>query len=219
MSQTTNRVDCPICGRSFSAAFVNEHVNMCLNTTQPSAGGQNGVVSGNKSPRGDASFPDKSPGTSGKRRASSGNTALAGSSQTTSALNILKRSSSNLAGKSNTNPPLKRLKSDEMTNTSISPENKRKYHSALFTSGAKEPVSSQNSNSFFPDRKSKESRKAQKSKTSQFIPLAEKMRPKTLSEYVGQSQVLGNNSLLRTLLEANEIPSMIFWGPPGCGKV
>lgn len=216
----TNHVDCPICGRSFSAAFVNEHVNKCLNTTQPSlatsAGGQNGVDLGNKSPTGDASFADKSPGTSGKRRASSGNAVLAGSPKTTSALNILKRSStSNLAGK----PPLKRQKSDETTNTSKSPENKRKDHNAIFTSGAKETVSSQNSNSFSPYRKSKDSRKAQKSKTSQFTPLAERMRPKTLSEYVGQSQVLGNKSLLRTLLEANEIPSMILWGPPGCGKV
>lgn len=51
------------------------------------------------------------------------------------------------------------------------------------------------------------------------MPLAERMRPKTLAEYVGQSQVLGQNSLLRTLLEAEEIPSMILWGPPGCGKV
>ena len=227
MSQSTNRVDCPICGRSFSAAFVNEHVNKCLNTTEPtlatSAGGQIEVDSGknnsNKSPTGDASFQDRSPGSFSKRRASNGKAGLAGSSQTTSALNILKRTSSNLAGKSNTNPPLKKLKSRETTATSKSPENKKADHSSLFTSGSKEPVSSQHSNSYFPDMKRKDNRKAQKSKTNQFTPLAEKMRPKTLSEYVGQSQVLGNNSLLRTLLEANEISSMIFWGPPGCGKV
>lgn len=124
-----------------------------------------------------------------------------------------------MAGKSSTNPPLKKLKSQETTNTYKSPENKKTDHNALFTSGAQESVLSQHSNSYFPDKKSKDNRKAQKSNTSQFTPLAERMRPKTLSEYVGQSQVLGNNSLLRTLLEANEIPSMIFWGPPGCGKV
>ena len=226
MSQTSNRVDCPICGRSFSAAFVNEHVNKCLNTTEPSlatsAGGQIEVDSGNKSPAiGDDSFPDRSPVTLSKRRTSNGKAGLAGSPQlqTTSALNILKRSSSNLAGKSNSNPPLKKLKSQETTATSKSPENRKADHNPLFTSGSKKPVSSQNSNSYFPDRKSKDSRKTQKSKASQFTPLAERMRPKTLSDYVGQTQVLGNNSLLRTLLEANEIPSMIFWGPPGCGKV
>ena len=215
MSQATNRVDCPICGRSFSAAFVNEHVNKCLNTTQQSLATSTGVQievdSGHKSPTGDACLPDKSPGTLSKRRASNGNTGLAGSPQTTSALNILKRSSSNLAGKSISNPPLKKLKTQETTATSKSPENKKTDH--------KGPVSSLHSHSYFPDTKSKDSRKAQKSKANQFTPLAERMRPKTLSEYVGQSQVLGNNSLLRTLLEANEIPSMIFWGPPGCGKV
>lgn len=175
---------------------------------------EDGVLSGKKSPTGNASFPDKCTGTFGKRGASSGNALLPKSPQTTNALNMLKRSSSNLAGKLNTNPPLKKLKSQETT-----PENKRTDNNAPFTSGAKESVSCQSSNSYFPDKKSKDGKKGQKSKTSQFTPLAERMRPKTLSEYVGQSQVLGNNSLLRTLLVANEIPSMILWGPPGCGKV
>ncbi|EDO40507.1 predicted protein [Nematostella vectensis] len=44
------------------------------------------------------------------------------------------------------------------------------------------------------------------------------MRPTSLEDYVGQEQVLGNSCLLRTLLEANEVPSMVLWGPPGCGK-
>lgn len=219
MSQSTNRVDCPICGRTFSAAFVNEHVNKCLNSSQPSEANEDGVFPGNKSPPGIASFADKSTGPFSKRRASSGSGLLPESPKATNALNILKRSSSNLAGKSNTNPPLKKLKSQETTTNSKSPENKRADNSALFSSGTKEPVSFQSSNFNFPDKKTKDSKKGQKSKTSQFTPLAERMRPKTLSEYVGQSQVLGNNSLLRTLLEANEIPSMIFWGPPGCGKV
>nr|XP_033790745.1 ATPase WRNIP1 [Geotrypetes seraphini] len=49
-------------------------------------------------------------------------------------------------------------------------------------------------------------------------PLADKMRPCGLGDYVGQSKVLGENTLLRTLLHAHEIPSVILWGPPGCGK-
>lgn len=50
-------------------------------------------------------------------------------------------------------------------------------------------------------------------------PLAEQMRPSCIAEYVGQEQVLGKEKLLRTLVEAHRIPSMILWGPPGCGKV
>eukprot|EP00061_Rhincodon_typus_P006797 g27810.t1 len=50
-------------------------------------------------------------------------------------------------------------------------------------------------------------------------PLAEIMRPSILAELIGQNKVLGENTLLRTLLESHEIPSIILWGPPGCGKV
>ncbi|XP_036452047.1 ATPase WRNIP1 [Colossoma macropomum] len=49
-------------------------------------------------------------------------------------------------------------------------------------------------------------------------PLAEKLRPTTLEEYFGQNKVVGEQTLLRSLLQSQEIPSLIFWGPPGCGK-
>lgn len=49
-------------------------------------------------------------------------------------------------------------------------------------------------------------------------PLAERMRPKTLDELVGQQQLTGNGSILRTAIENGKVPSMIFWGPPGSGK-
>ncbi|KAK3567172.1 hypothetical protein QTP86_011397 [Hemibagrus guttatus] len=49
-------------------------------------------------------------------------------------------------------------------------------------------------------------------------PLAEKMRPSTLEEYFGQNKVLGEQTLLRALLQSQEVPSLILWGPPGCGK-
>ena len=50
-------------------------------------------------------------------------------------------------------------------------------------------------------------------------PLAELMRPATISDYVGQESVIGKNAILRTILESGNVPSLIFWGPPGCGKV
>ena len=49
-------------------------------------------------------------------------------------------------------------------------------------------------------------------------PLAERMRPTSLSEFVGQEQLLGPGKLLRRALEAKELPSLILWGPPGTGK-
>ena len=50
------------------------------------------------------------------------------------------------------------------------------------------------------------------------IPLAERMRPKSLEGYIGQTHILGKNSGLRRAIESGNVPSMIFWGPPGIGK-
>jgi putative ATPase len=49
-------------------------------------------------------------------------------------------------------------------------------------------------------------------------PLADKIRPKKLSEFIGQEGLVGEGGVLRKLIESDEIPSMIFWGPPGSGK-
>ena len=49
-------------------------------------------------------------------------------------------------------------------------------------------------------------------------PLAERMRPKTLEDLVGQEHLTGKGSILRTAIEHGKIPSMILWGPPGTGK-
>ncbi|MFA5853995.1 MAG: replication-associated recombination protein A [Patescibacteria group bacterium] len=59
--------------------------------------------------------------------------------------------------------------------------------------------------------------KAEKTKESQ-APLAELMRPRTLDDLIGQEELVGEDSPLRTLLELDAVPSMIFWGPPGVGK-
>ena len=50
------------------------------------------------------------------------------------------------------------------------------------------------------------------------MPLAERLRPKNLEEYIGQEHILGKGKPLRKALEANLVPSMILWGPPGVGK-
>ncbi len=49
-------------------------------------------------------------------------------------------------------------------------------------------------------------------------PLAARLRPQTLEEFVGQRHLLGPGKVLRRLIESDNIPSMIFWGPPGVGK-
>ncbi|MDD3475123.1 MAG: replication-associated recombination protein A [Candidatus Dojkabacteria bacterium] len=51
-----------------------------------------------------------------------------------------------------------------------------------------------------------------------YEPLASKYRPKTLEEFVGQKHLVGENGPIRKFLDSGNIPSMIFWGPPGTGK-
>lgn len=49
-------------------------------------------------------------------------------------------------------------------------------------------------------------------------PLAERMRPKTLDEYVGQKHLVGSGAILRKMIDAGRVPSFLLWGPPGVGK-
>ena len=53
---------------------------------------------------------------------------------------------------------------------------------------------------------------------SEQAPLADRMRPRTLSEFVGQEHILGEGRLLRRAIEADRISSLLFYGPPGTGK-
>ncbi len=50
------------------------------------------------------------------------------------------------------------------------------------------------------------------------VPLADRMRPESLKEFLGQEDVVGKEKLLRQAIMADKLPSMIFWGPPGSGK-
>lgn len=50
------------------------------------------------------------------------------------------------------------------------------------------------------------------------LPLAERMRPKTLDEYIGQKHLVGEGAILRKMIESGNIASFILWGPPGVGK-
>ena len=58
----------------------------------------------------------------------------------------------------------------------------------------------------------------QKENNADHRPLADRMRPRTLDEYVGQPHLIGEGSLLRRAVQEDQLFSMIFWGPPGSGK-
>ena len=60
--------------------------------------------------------------------------------------------------------------------------------------------------------------KAAEDNTAANAPLAERMRPRSLSELVGQEHLLGEGKVLRLAIERDQVPSLILWGPPGTGK-
>ena len=49
-------------------------------------------------------------------------------------------------------------------------------------------------------------------------PLAERLRPKNLDEYIGQEHLVGSGAVLRRMIDGGKISSFILWGPPGVGK-
>lgn len=49
-------------------------------------------------------------------------------------------------------------------------------------------------------------------------PLAERMRPRTLEQYIGQKHLVGKGAVLRNMIEARRVSSFLLWGPPGVGK-
>jgi len=61
-------------------------------------------------------------------------------------------------------------------------------------------------------------RRAGAERAAREAPLAARMRPRTLDEFVGQEHLLGPGRALRRAIEADQVPSMVLWGPPGCGK-
>ena len=50
------------------------------------------------------------------------------------------------------------------------------------------------------------------------IPLAERLRPKNLEDYIGQSHLVGKQTVFRQAMDSGVLPSVILWGPPGVGK-
>ena len=54
--------------------------------------------------------------------------------------------------------------------------------------------------------------------TDSLPPLAERMRPVVLNEFVGQKHLISSDSLLSRAIKSDKLGSCIFWGPPGCGK-
>src|SRR3989442_6273073 len=59
---------------------------------------------------------------------------------------------------------------------------------------------------------------AARTRAARHAPLAARMRPRSLEEFVGQEHLVGEGRVLRRAIDADELPSMVFWGPPRSGQ-
>ncbi|XP_031555770.1 ATPase WRNIP1-like [Actinia tenebrosa] len=216
MSQSSV-AECPICAKSYPMSSINQHVEDCLTTSETSGKDprENATISTQIETQKKADVRKSSFFSPGKKSKDLETNSQAKTIEKCSP-KLQKRDLSNMAGKSDTSPPGKRTKLESKNSSSTffqkTKENKNILSGNLPIHKKMRVIDIPKSLTEPPSKLRRESA------MDDFVPLAEKMRPCSLHDYVGQSKILGNGSLLRSLLEANEVPSMILWGPPGCGK-
>ncbi|KAI5104716.1 ATPase WRNIP1, partial [Silurus meridionalis] len=194
-----DEVKCPVCAGDFNCSEINSHLDICLDQSRKSEDElQSSAVPPAKKSR-VSSEANSSPGAVGfgTRGAEVKPTRSAGA-----VFSMFNNNKSFLSSKQSAN--------EGMTRATWSPSNAQ--------DSATHPGSGSGSGSGTRMQSDEPETLNQKLLNSD-KPLAEKMRPNTLEEYFGQNKVLGEHTLLRGLLESQEIPSLILWGPPGCGKV
>uniref|UniRef100_A0AAY5L273 UBZ4-type domain-containing protein n=1 Tax=Esox lucius TaxID=8010 RepID=A0AAY5L273_ESOLU len=198
-------VQCPVCSKDFVASEINAHLDTCLlnNDTFPTSTSneENGPPLKKSRMSQDTSVPKTPP------------------VNKTESFNAIKGTpSSPVFGMFQTNRKTGPVKSER--NVFVS--NKQSASSAV-SKGMKRNTPDETETSVDTSvsntlKKTHQDTTSVRTLLSIDKPLAEKMRPTTLEEYFGQNKVVGEHTLLRSLLDSQEIPSLILWGPPGCGK-
>uniref|UniRef100_A0A182K8M6 UBZ4-type domain-containing protein n=1 Tax=Anopheles christyi TaxID=43041 RepID=A0A182K8M6_9DIPT len=189
-STSTRKATCPICDKWFPIAAIEQHVDECLTMSHGSDG----------SPTEQQQQP-----------------------KATSALTSSQASKRNFSIFERSPKPVKRARSDTglaVTVTSIVKAEQPIEITCIETDDEEEQPREPTKKPKIMDPKPKRESTATTSTIHQEsnVPLAERVRPSTIEEYVGQEQIIGRNTILRKLFDHDTIPSMILWGPPGCGK-
>lgn len=190
MEQGTATVTCPVCDQPFSLQTINSHIDVCLQRSPESAKEQ--------------SRSELAPSNcSGDSEADTGQGAV-----------FRREVTRKIEGSS---PEGSCSKQSTLTFGKRKPSERQTAWQEHLPSTKKPRLDSLKNNSSCetPDK----AVCAPSHDTGPVCPLAELMRPKSIENYVGQEAVLRKDSLLKTVLESGQVPSLIFWGPPGCGKV
>nr|XP_046265243.1 ATPase WRNIP1 [Scatophagus argus] len=203
-------VQCPVCFKEFTAAEINGHLDVCL---------LNSVTDSSPSTTDESEPPLKKsriraeavPPTPTVNKTVAGSSSMA-SKPSSAVFSLFQTNKSKVSVQSERSGS---FSSKQTTVTAANKGIKRNLPSEA------EPGSISTENQ--PSGSNKHTLKSTNDLSPQTLltinkPLADILRPDTLEEYFGQSKVVGQQTLLRSLLDAHEIPSVILWGPPGCGK-
>lgn len=209
-STAPDSVQCPVCFKDFTDTTINRHLDVCLlkSVTDSSPSTTHGSEPPLKKSRISAETEPPIPTVNKKTEASS--SSMAG----TGVFSLFQTSKSKVSVQSERSG-LFSGKQPAVT-AAVSKPLKR----SLPSEAEPGPAGTENQVSGL----SRQTLKAPKDLSPRTLltidkPLAEILRPNTLEEYFGQSKVTGHQTLFRSLLDSQEIPSLILWGPPGCGKV
>lgn len=207
MASAPDAVQCPVCLKDFTPATINGHLDACLSTTEESEPPlkKSRISAEVEPPTADSS---------------SSSSSFAAGAPSSSMFSLFQTNKSKVSGP------------DERNGLFSS----RQPAATVVNKGVKRNLSDEAEPEPDPGPEGTEELKSQASgsngetlKASRDLsprmlmtsskPLAQMLRPSTLEEYFGQNKVVGQQTILRSLLDSQEIPSLILWGPPGCGKV
>ena len=198
---------CPVCQRCISAAAIDAHVNWCLNRLEDvgrDRDGEEGGITLRKRLKADPT------GVSDQNQM--------GMDETWKFFGGISRKSKSFSGHKISHKP--HASQTQLTLSTVKKTAVTKDSTVTIPPGDSTGVMSGTVSSSVKNRDiDRESGVLKLVSSTPVLPLAEEMRPKCLADYIGQEQVLGKTTMLHTLLNSQQIPSMVIWGPPGCGKV
>lgn len=201
-STSPGMVQCPVCFRDFKAAAINGHLDACLQGSVADSS------QGLKSPELEPPLKRSRVTTEPHDVFSTVNRTEAGSSSKAAVFSLFQTNKSKV--------PVPSDKSGDVSTKQAAANKglKRNLPNDVEPGTAGAQVSDPNG-----DTSKASQNMSQRSLLTLNKPLAETLRPNTLEEYFGQNKVIGQQTLFRSLLDSQEIPSLVLWGPPGCGKV
>lgn len=216
--ETKQNVECPVCCKQCKSSEINQHIDECLKK-QTESTDQDVIFEKCESYKTNRKRKSDSPDKSGWGFLK----AYAVSNKTTEHASKKNRISPVSGTEMNRTKPLNTDKNFKQTdNADQKALQSVKCQKTADSSKASELItSSSDQNSERVDGLSERNTTWQEKiiNIDPFKPLAEQMRPTSFDDYIGHDKEVGEKTMLGMLLQSDSIPSMVLWGPPGCGKV